>query len=159
LLELLAARGGQEGLAEIAEELRYELDDLLPLVDAAQMLKLAYPQSGRLRLSEQGRRYAAADLLRAKEQFATLAVEQAPLVRSIVRILRHSDSGAIRSETVLADLCRAYSDADAQTQLDTAIDWGRYGELYEYDADSDRILLPSHPDAAMAGIPADTSIR
>ena len=155
LLELLAARGGQEGLAEIAEELRYELDELLPLVDAAQMLKLAYPQNGRLRLSEQGRRYAAADLLRAKEQFATLAVEQAPLVRSIVRILRHSDTGAIRSETILTDLRRAYSDADAQAQLVTAIDWGRYGELYEYDADSDRILLPTHPDAAMAGQPAE----
>ena len=157
LLELLASRGGHEGLAEIAEELRYEIDDLLPIVDAAQMLKLAYPRNGRLHLSEQGRRYAAADLLRAKEQFATLAVEQAPLVRSIVRILRRSDNGAIRSETVLADLRRAFSDADAHAQLDTAIDWGRYGELYEYDADSDRILLPTHPDAAMAGQPAETS--
>ncbi|MEV8042069.1 nitrate/sulfonate/bicarbonate ABC transporter ATP-binding protein [Arthrobacter sp. NPDC080082] len=151
LLELLAARGGQEGLAEIADELRYELDDLLPLVDAAHMLKLAYARNGRLHLSEQGRRYAAADLLRAKEQFATLAVEQAPLVRNIVRILRRSENGAIRSETILNDLRRHFSDADAQAQLDTAIDWGRYGELYEYDADSDRILLPTHPDAAMAG--------
>lgn len=157
LLELLAARGGHEGLAEIAEELRYEIDDLLPLVDAAQMLKLAYPRNGRLHLSEQGRRYAASDLLRAKEQFATLAVEQAPLVRNIVRILRRSDNGAIRSETILADLRRAFSDADAHAQLDTAIDWGRYGELYEYDADSDRILLPTHPDAAMAGQPAGTT--
>jgi len=153
LLELLSASGGNEGLAEIADQLRYELDDLLPLVDAAQLLKLAYPQGGRLRLSEQGRRYAAADVLRAKEQFATLAVEQAPLVRTIVRQLRHSDDGVIRSETILAELRRGYSDDDAQQQLDTAIDWGRYAELYEYDADSDRLLLPTHPDAAMAGVP------
>ena len=46
---------------------------------------------------------------------------------------------------------------EARRQLDTAIDWGRYGELYDYDADSDRILLPTHPDAAMAGQPAETS--
>ncbi|WP_082369314.1 ABC transporter ATP-binding protein [Arthrobacter sp. ERGS1:01] len=159
LLELLNAGGGNEGLAEIADQLRYELDDLLPLVDAAQLLKLAYPQDGRLRLSEQGRRYAAADVLRAKEQFATLAVEQAPLVRSIVRQLRHSDDGALRSETVLAELRRGYSDDDARAQLDTAIDWGRYAELYEYDADSERLLLPTHPDAAMAGQPEQPAAR
>lgn len=72
-----------------------------------------------------------------------------PLVRNIVRILRRSDNGSIRSETILADLRRAFSDADVHAQLDTAIDWGRYGKLYEYDADSDRILLSTHPDAVL----------
>ena len=41
LLEILAARGGQDGLAELADDLSFEIDDLLPLVDAAVMLGLA----------------------------------------------------------------------------------------------------------------------
>lgn len=147
LIELLAESGGTEGLAEIADELRYEIDDLLPIVDAAELLKLARPLGTDLRMTEQGRRYAAADLLRAKEQFATLAVEAAPLVRRIVRDLRHSASGAIRTDDVLAELRAYFGIIDAQKQLDTAIDWGRYGELFEFDADTDRILLPTHPDA------------
>ncbi|MDQ4502409.1 nitrate/sulfonate/bicarbonate ABC transporter ATP-binding protein [Sinomonas sp. ASV322] len=147
LLELLAAHGGTEGLAEIADELRYEIDDLLPVVDAANLLNLARPQGPDLRITEQGRRYAASDLLRAKEQFATLAVEAAPLVRHIVRALRHSDSGSLRADDVLTELKALYGD-EAEQQLDTAIDWGRYGELYEFDSDSDRLLLPTHPDAA-----------
>ncbi|WP_369046183.1 nitrate/sulfonate/bicarbonate ABC transporter ATP-binding protein [Sinomonas sp. P10A9] len=147
LIELLAHRGGVEGLAEIADELRYEIDDLLPIVDASNLLKLARPQGAELRITEQGRRYAAADLLRAKEQFATLAVETAPLVRRIVRELRHSDSGALRADDMLAELKALYGDDEAEAQLDTAIDWGRYGELFEFDADSDRLLLPTHPDA------------
>lgn len=147
LVELLAERGGTEGLAEIADELRYELDDLLPVVDAAQLLKLARPQGTELRITEQGRRYAAADLLRAKEQFATLAMEAAPLVRRIVRDLRHTTSGAIRADDYLTELKAHFGEDDAQQQLDTAIDWGRYGELFEYDADTGRLLLPTHPDA------------
>ncbi|WP_025156935.1 nitrate/sulfonate/bicarbonate ABC transporter ATP-binding protein [Leifsonia aquatica] len=147
LVELLAERGGQEGLAEIADELRYELDDLLPVVDAAQLLKLARPQGTELRITEQGRRYAAADLLRAKEQFATLAMEAACLVRRIVRDLRHTGTGAISTDDILTELRAFYGTDDAQQQLDTAIDWGRYGELFEYDADSARLLLPTHPDA------------
>jgi NitT/TauT family transport system ATP-binding protein len=146
LLELLAHHGGTEGLAELADELRYELDDLLPVIDAAQLLKLARPTGTELRITEQGRRYAQADVLRAKEQFATLAVEAAPLVRRIVHDLRHHD-GAIRTDDILGDLKTYYGDDDADRQLDTAIDWGRYGELYEYDADSGRLLLPTHPDA------------
>ena len=38
LLEILAARGGRDGLAEIADDLSFEIDDLLPLTDAAVML-------------------------------------------------------------------------------------------------------------------------
>ncbi|QNE36443.1 ABC transporter ATP-binding protein [Leifsonia shinshuensis] len=147
LVELLAERGGTEGLAEIADELRYELDDLLPVVDAAQLLKLARPQGTELRITEQGRRYAAADLLRAKEQFATLAMEAAPLVRRIVRDLRHTATGAIRADDILTALRAHFGEDDAQRQLDTAIDWGRYGELFEYDADTGRLLLSTHPDA------------
>lgn len=128
LLELLASRGGHEGLAEIAEELCYELDDLLPLVDAAQMLKLAYPRNGRLHLSEQGRRYAARTCC-APRNSSRPSLWNRPPWSAASSGSRRSDSGAIRSETILADLRRAFSDADAQTQLDTAIDWGRYGEL------------------------------
>ena len=36
-------------------------------------------------------------------------------------------------------LRRHYSAEEARAQLDTAIDWGRYGELYEYDADTAEI--------------------
>ncbi len=147
LVALLASHGGTEGLAELAHELRYEIDDLLPVVDAAELLRLARPLGTDLRITEQGRRYAAADPLRAKEQFATLVVEAAPLVRRIVHDLRHSPTGAITVDGVLADLRVAHTDQDAQRQLDTAINWGRYGELFEFDADTDRLLLPTHPDA------------
>jgi NitT/TauT family transport system ATP-binding protein len=144
LIDLLNASGGREGLAEIADELRYELDDLLPVVDAAELLKLACTDGGQLQLTEQGRRYAAADILRAKEQFATLILEQAPLVRHIVRELRHSENGTLRADSILADLQRVYGEPDARSQLDTAIDWGRYGELFDYDADDSRFLLPAY---------------
>ena len=150
LIELLVTLGGHEGLAEIADELRYEIDDLLPIVDAAELLKLATADNGQLHITENGRRFAAADISRPKEQFATLIIEQAPLVRRIVRRLRHSDNGDIRADTILADLRHVYTDEHAHTQLDTAIDWGRYAELFEYDADTDRLLLPTNADAATA---------
>jgi len=36
-------------------------------------------------------------------------------------------------------LRRGFSAADAQQQLDIAVDWGRYGELFDYDAGTDQL--------------------
>ena len=38
-------------------------------------------------------------------------------------------------------LRRGFSDEEARHQLDIAIDWGRYGELYEYDANTGQLQL------------------
>lgn len=141
LIELLASHGGHHDLADIADELRYEIDDLLPLVDAAELLQLAHPAAGGLHLTEQGRRFAAADILRAKEQFATLLVERVPLVRDVVKQLRRSDNGTLRIDSITSRLRHTLSATDAQEQLDTLIDWARYGELFELNASTTRLVL------------------
>ncbi|MEV7027258.1 nitrate/sulfonate/bicarbonate ABC transporter ATP-binding protein, partial [Kitasatospora sp. NPDC093558] len=82
LLEILLAMGGDEGLAEIADELNFEVDDLLPLVDAAVLLDLARTTDGRLAITPAGREFAAADILTSKKLFARNAARRAPLVRA-----------------------------------------------------------------------------
>ena len=37
-------------------------------------------------------------------------------------------------------LRRGFSAEDARHQLDIAIDWGRYGELFEYDAERGELI-------------------
>lgn len=56
----------------------------------------------------------------------------------LLEILR--DGGGTLGEGFFLDVPRRHYTADeAGAQLDTAIDWGRYGELYEYDAGAGRI--------------------
>ena len=38
-----------------------------------------------------------------------------------------------------------FSAEEARRQLDIAIDWGRYGELFEYDSESGQLVLGSDP--------------
>ena len=42
-------------------------------------------------------------------------------------------------------LRRGFSADEARRQLDIAIEWGRYGELFEYDAESGQLALGSDP--------------
>ncbi len=145
LLEILFARGGEDGLAEIADDLNFEIDDLLPLVDAVTLLRLARVRGPRIELTDAGREYVEADILASKQIFARLAAKRAPLVRAIVQALRASADGDLREGFFLDLLRRGFSAEEARRQLDTAIDWGRYAELFDYDADDGMLLLEREP--------------
>jgi NitT/TauT family transport system ATP-binding protein len=141
LLEILAARGGRDGLAEIADELTFEVDDLLPLTDAAVLLTMARIDGSDIELTADGREFAAADILTSKQLFARHAARHAPLVRAIVQALAATEDHTLRTGFFLDILRRGFSAEEARSQLDTAIDWGRYAELYSYDSDDEELAL------------------
>jgi NitT/TauT family transport system ATP-binding protein len=147
LLEILAARGGQDGLAELADELSFEIDDLLPLVDAAVLLGLARVPGAQLEITVVGREFAEADINASKKLFGQLIAERAPLIKAILRALHATNDGTLREGFFLDLLRRGFSADEARRQLDIAIDWGRYGELFEYDAESGQLVLGSDPAA------------
>ena len=145
LLEILAAKGGEEGLAELADELSFEVDDLLPLVDAAIMLGLAEVHEADLEISDTGREFATADIDASKTLFGRVASERVPLIKAIVKGLNATTDGTLREGFFLDLLRRGFTDDEARRQLDIAIDWGRYGELFEYDSESGRLVMGSDP--------------
>lgn len=141
LLEILAARGGRDGLAEIADDLSFEIDDLLPLTDAAVLLRLARIQGSDIELTHEGKELAAADILTSKQLFARQAARHAPLVRAITQALSATSDHTLREGFFIDVLRRGFSGTEARNQLDTAIDWGRYAELYDYDRDDEELTL------------------
>ncbi len=141
LLEIVANRGGQDDLPELARLLMFSVDDLLPLVDAAEMLGFAEAVSADLHLTDAGRTFVEADILTSKELFGSAAFEHAPLVRAITRSLSSTKDENLQDRFFLDLLGRAFSEEDATIQLQTAIDWGRYGELFDFDAVSRELRL------------------
>jgi NitT/TauT family transport system ATP-binding protein len=144
LLEILRDAGGTADLADFADDLSLEVDDLLPLVDACLLLGFVTADDGELRLTDGGREFADADIQRSKQLFAQVATERVPLVRTIRLALDRADDGALKEAFFLDVLRRNYGADEARAQLETAIDWGRYGELYEYAADTAEVTR--HPE-------------
>jgi NitT/TauT family transport system ATP-binding protein len=139
LVEIVYARGGLADLPDIAADLNFEIDDLLPLVDAAAMLDFVHVHGADLELSPLGKEFFTADNPTSKRIFAQQARTRAPLVRTICKALAASSDGDLRAGFFLDLLQRGFGPDTAQQQLDTAIGWGRYGELFDYDADADTI--------------------
>jgi NitT/TauT family transport system ATP-binding protein len=140
LTELLHNRSdGGADLADLAEILSLEVDDLLPLVDALVLLGFAALDEDALHLTPAGDVFAGANIQDSKRIFARAALERAPLVRTIASALRGSADGNLPTGFFEDILQRSYGEADATTQLHIAINWGRYAELYAFDASRDVI--------------------
>jgi NitT/TauT family transport system ATP-binding protein len=141
LLEIVVARGGEEDLPALAHDLNLEVDDLLPLVDGAVMLGLATVDAADLTVTSDGQEFVTADILTTKELFARKASERAPLVRTITNALASSIDGKLQAGFFLDTLRRGFGEDEARRQIDIAVDWGRYGELFDYDANTDELAL------------------
>lgn len=141
LADVMVSQPNGMDLADLAAKLSFEVDDLFPLIDAGLMLGIFQADNGHVSLTDQGRAWNDADILESKEMFSRMLMAHVPLIRIIDRALKNSDDKSLHGSLIL-DLLRAHhSDKEAVQQFDTAITWGRYGELFDYDADDDRLTL------------------
>ncbi len=145
LLEILHDGGDREDLYRLATNLSMEVDDLLPIVDAAVLLDFARLREGEIELTDQGRRFAEADIVGKKALFREAALQHVALLRQIYQTLRAKSDHEISDSFYLDVLENHFSPDEARRQLETAIQWGRYGGILDYDADRGRLFLP--PDA------------
>jgi NitT/TauT family transport system ATP-binding protein len=141
ILELLADRGGRDDIHHLADDLAFELDDLLPIVEAAAMLGFIVITEGDAEITPEGREFAEADILQRKELFRK-AAQNVPLIRQIMRALEAKANRSLPDEFFYDLLEEHFSEEEIKRQLDTAINWGRYAELFDYDSTTERFYIP-----------------
>jgi NitT/TauT family transport system ATP-binding protein len=146
LLELIDEKpGGREDIYRLAEDLSFEIDDLLPIVDAAHQLGFLKIEEGDAQITPEGHEFANADILRQKELFRQTVLTSSMLIRQITRTLESKRDHSAPEELFHDMLDEHFSEEEAKRQLETAISWGRYAELFEYDAVRRRFYL--HDDS------------
>jgi NitT/TauT family transport system ATP-binding protein len=132
LIEAMAQTPGPDDLYRLAERLHLPLDDLYPPLAAARLLGWARVGQGDYDLTNEGQRVAAAGVAERKALFGE-RVRGLPLVASILGAL---EAGApVPRETMLERLRPHLGAPEAERQLDTAVNWGRWADLFDYDAD------------------------
>jgi NitT/TauT family transport system ATP-binding protein len=139
LLEKLAAEGGRADLYRLVADVMMELDDFLPIVEAGEILGFLTVQEGDLLLTPVGRAYADASVLGRKEMFSG-RVLRLPMISWIYETLQQDEDHRLAREYFLDKLQPDFQDR-TQKQLERAIHWGRFAELFGFDDDSDELFL------------------
>ena len=154
LVELLED-APREDIYRLGEELQFEVDDLLPIVEALELLGLAMVHEGDIELTPEGRRYAAASLLERKEIFRTQALARCPAIAQIAKVLGQKSNGRMNREFFVDAMEQSWGAEEAERQVDTLIDWGRYAEIFAYDQESRQLYLEEEEARPQAGPSGD----
>jgi NitT/TauT family transport system ATP-binding protein len=135
LLEILAEpeNKGQMDLPELADLLSMGVDDLFPLTEVLEILRFARISQGDIELTEAGREFADADILKRKQLFANHLLRYVPLAQHIRRVLDDRPGHRANEERFINELEDFLSEEEAEQVLTTMIDWGRYAEIFAYD--------------------------
>jgi NitT/TauT family transport system ATP-binding protein len=149
LVELMNDREDKEDLYRIAEELLMEVDDLLPIVEAAALLSFVRSEHGDIELTPSGRTFAKADIPTRKDLFREAALSHVTILQQIYSALSRKSDHTISLEFFRDVLDEHFSDIEVKRQIETALNWGRYGEIFTYDSENDRLMLHQS-----AGVPA-----
>jgi NitT/TauT family transport system ATP-binding protein len=155
LLEMLIDRGGREDISRLAKDLSFEIDDLFPLMDAAVILGFLKLEQGDAEITQEGRIFADADILKQKELFRDAALDHLLLFRQIRRVLENKSDHAVHEEFFHDLLDEQFTEEETKRQLETAITWGRYAEIFDYDAGTHRLMLSEGSD----GVPSAEAVK
>jgi NitT/TauT family transport system ATP-binding protein len=150
LLELLLDKGGRDDIYRLADDLAFEIDDLLPIVDAAQLLGFLKIEEGDASITEAGADFANSEILRQKEVFREAAITNILLLRQIRRALEAKSDHSVPEDFFVDMLDEQFSEEESHRQLETAVTWGRYAELFDFDAARRRFVMPDALDEVPA---------
>ncbi len=143
LIEAVAAApySGKADLPDIASDLQMEIDELFPVAEALQLLRLGDLEGGDLKLSHMGKRFADAELNERKEIFSRALVGHVPLAAHIRRVLDERTSHTAPRRRFVDELEDHMTEDAADETLRTVVSWARFGELFSYDDESEQFSL------------------
>jgi NitT/TauT family transport system ATP-binding protein len=156
LVELLHDRGGREDLFRLAEELVMNVEDLLPILEACVILGFAWLKEGDVELTPQGAAFAEADIQQRKVLFRQASLEHVTILRQIDSILKRKSDHRIAEEFFHDILDEHFAEEEVLRQFETAMNWGRYAEIFDYDRER-AVLVQADPSPASDGVRTDAA--
>jgi len=143
LIETLAGQpyNGHADLPVLAGHLQLEFDEILPLAEALQLLRLALLSEGDLTLTDAGMRFAHLETDERKKLFAQYLLDYVPVMGLIRRVLDERPSHTAPEARFRNELEDYMSEKYADETLKTIVSWGRYAELFAYDEQSETFSL------------------
>jgi len=110
-------------------------------VDTAVLLGMLRLEEGDTIITPEGQAYARADIQARKAIFRKAALANVPLLAQMQNALKAKSNRTLSDEFFRDLLDEHFSEDESRRQLETAIQWGRYAEIFDYDAATGKLTL------------------
>ncbi len=136
-----APYNGKADLPVIASALQMEVDDLFPVAEALQLLRLADIEGGDIQLTDIGKQFAEGGVDDRKKLFQRQLMAQVPLAGHIRRVLQDRANHTAPKSRFLDELEDHMTSEGAQQTLRAVVAWSRFAEAFAYDDHSETFSL------------------
>ena len=94
-----------------------------------------------MNITPEGKAYAAADIHARRTLFREAALQRVGLLQHIQSALTCKSDHSMPLEFFRDLLDEYFSEEEVKHQIETALDWGRYADIFTYDPETDRLRL------------------
>jgi len=132
---------GAVDLPDLADEIRLDIDDLFPILEALAIMEFAVVKDGDISITAKGKQWIDADITDKKVIFAKHLISYIPLAKYICESLEQKSNEKRSYPYFHKQLLDHFTEDEATRVLDTVIEWGRYAEIFAFDAGANQLSL------------------
>jgi NitT/TauT family transport system ATP-binding protein len=132
---------GKADIFALADSENLSAKESLPLFEALDLLGFSRISKGDIMLTSSGKACSEGDILERKKIFAYHLMRHIPLISYVYHELQEDPQQRIPKEKISKKLIELMSREDAENNLATIINWGRYAELFSYNHQTQMLNL------------------
>lgn len=142
LVQIVRDNGAKMSMDDIAKAYLVELENLLLAVQGAEALGLVTVDNGNVKLTTLGKKLVTLDIPKRKKLLKKQM--QGMHVFKIINTMPQVAAGEkVHKKHVISVLAKYYPKKEAERQFRKIVEWGRYVQAINYDADTEHAqLLP-----------------
>lgn len=133
LLEVIHDNQDKADVDDLAENLRLDVDELLPVVKGGEMLGLLKVEKSTVMLTVEGLKLISLKIPERKEEIRKIMLKL-DFFKNL--ILELTTKKKLNKKDVLKFLKKELSSREEERMIRTIIEWGRYAELFNYSDDN-----------------------
>jgi NitT/TauT family transport system ATP-binding protein len=140
LLDWVQDKGGTTDVFNLATEIGKEFGKVIPLVKAAEILDFADTPKHAVVLTPLGRQLVAGKI-NDRKQLINQQLRRLRIVQHFIEILQRQENHSLDEDIALEELAVLLPTEKPQTMFKSLVRWGRYAELFGYNARARRFYL------------------
>jgi NitT/TauT family transport system ATP-binding protein len=147
LMEIVRDHGGQIDVFKLDQLTEYDFGHTIAVVKAGELLGLLDTPKNQVLLTDLGRRFLDADINGRKNIFRTQLLTLSTF-RFVLHLLKEARGNRLNKEIIEEELCIRLTSEDVEKTFNTIVGWGRFGELFGYDAKSEELSIDPDPSSS-----------
>jgi NitT/TauT family transport system ATP-binding protein len=147
LMEIVRDHGSQIDVFKLDSLTEYDFGHTIAVVKAGELLGFLDTPKNQVLLTDLGRRFLDADINGRKslyrQQLLSLGTFQ-----FVLHLLKEAQGNHLSKEIIEEELAVRLTTEDVEKVFNTIVGWGRFGELFGYDASSEELSIDPDPSSS-----------